>query len=88
MVIIRVFVSVRTRALRSAHRAEVAVLIRTIVWIALGRSAAESRTTGCLTTGLASVVSIRLGERLSHSTRAGCAIAVGIAARRLIRVTA
>ena len=67
MVIVRMLVSIRTRAFRSAHRAEVAVLVPTIIRIALGCSAAKSRATSCLTTGLAGVVSIRLGEGLGHS---------------------
>jgi len=88
MIIIRVLVSVHAGTLGSAHRAQIPIPIPAIVGVALGCSAAESRTTCGLTTGLAGVVSVRLGEGLSHSTGAGCAIAVGITARRLISVTA
>jgi len=88
MIIIRVLVSVRAGTLGSAHRAQITVLVPAIVWVALGCSAAESRATSCLTTGLTSVVSIRLGEGLGHSTGAGSAIAVGVTARRLVHVAA
>ena len=88
MVVVGVFVSVCTGTFGSAHRAQITVLVPAIVGVALGCSAAKSRTTSSLATGLAGVVSVRLGEGLGHSTGAGCAIAVGITTRRLIRVTA
>ena len=67
MIIIRVLVSVRAGTLGSAHRAQITVLVPAIVGVALGCSTAESRATGCLTTGLAGVVAVGLGEGLGHS---------------------